>query len=414
MHSPKRPFTGNLARKVMVEIREAREEDRESVVRVLWRAFEASDSFEDIQKRDWLKNWHQPQQRDWAYVAIDSNKVVSNLCFFVTDNDVIRGNPVMFGGVWAVATEPNYRRRGLVRKLFDISFPKMRDEGAVLSILDPFYRPFYEKFGYALAEKRSKHVFTRQQLRRVVGPSNIASHEAMDQEDIDKAIEIEKSMARFGSRFFMPRRIWEDAMKRGNLHILERNSEPVGTVGFTFRRPDSTGHGLDLQIGLTRYKSDDVFLAILELVYNYVANVQTITWWTDEEVPLRHFFLEHNTESFNVGSMMMRVIDIEGYCRSIRIPEQAVEGVTIELKDSQCPWNSGVYALMPEKGRLVADCVDRAPDITLNEFQFSEVISGLSPATMLRAFGEIQCASQTASKLEAIFPADVFFSYQRF
>ncbi|RDE15334.1 MAG: hypothetical protein C4K48_04635 [Candidatus Thorarchaeota archaeon] len=398
----------------MVEIREAREEDRESVVRVLWRAFEATESIEDIQKRDWLKNWHQPQKSDWAYVAVDNDKVVSNLSFFVTDNDVIRGNPVTFGGVWAVATEPHYRRRGLVRKLFDISFPKMHEEGAVLSILDPFYQPFYEKFGYALAEKRSKHVFTRQQLKRVIGPSDITSHEATDQEDVDKAIEIEKTMARFGSRFFIPRRHWEEVMKRGNLHILERDSEPVGTVGFTFRKPDSTGHGLDLQIGLTRYKTDDVFLAILDLVYNYVANVQTITWWTDAEVPLRHFFLENNAETLNIGSMMMRVIDIEGYCQSIRIPDQAVEGVTIELKDNQCPWNSGVYTLLPEKGRLVADPVDRSPDITLNEFQLSEVISGFSPATMLRNFGEIQCSSQTASKLDAIFPADVFLSYQRF
>ncbi len=398
----------------MIEIREAREEDRESVLRVLWRAFEATQSIEDIRKADWFKNWHQPQKSDWAYVAVDNSRVVSNLSFFVTDNDVIRGKPVTFGGVWAVATEPHYRRRGLVRRLFDISFPKMHEEGAVLTILDPFYRPFYEKFGYALAEKRSKHVFTRQQLKRVVGPSDIASHEAMDQDDIDKAIEVEKSMARFGSRFFMPRRTWEDAMKQGNLHILERDSEPVGTVAFTFRKHDSTGQGLDLQIGLTRYKTDGVLPAILDLVYNYVANVQTITWWTDSEVPLRHFFLELNAETYDIGSMMMRVIDIEGYCRRIRIPEQATEGVTIELKDSQCPWNSGVYTLTPEKGKLVADRVDKAPDITLSEFQFSEVVSGLSSATMLRAFDEIECTSQAASKLEAIFPADVFLSYLRF
>ena len=398
----------------MVEIREAREEDRESVLRVLWRAFEATENIEEVQKADWFKNWNKPQTSDWAYVAVDNDKVVSNLSFFVTANDVIRGNPVTFGGVWAVATEPHYRRRGLVRRLFDISFPKMREEGAVLSVLDPFYRPFYEKFGYALAEKRSKHVFTRQQLKRVMGPSDITSHEAMNQEDIDKAIEIERSMARFGSRFFMDRRHWEEAMKRGNLHILERDSEPVGTVGFTFRKHDTAGHGLDIQIGQTRYKTDDVFLAILDLVYNYVPNVQTISWWTDVEVPVRHFFLENNADSYNIGSMMMRVIDIEGYCRSIRTPEHAAEAVTIELKDSQCPWNSGVYTLTPETGKLVADPVDRVPEITLNEFQLSEVISGISPATMLRCFGEIQCSSQAASKLDAIFPPDVFLSYLRF
>jgi len=397
----------------MVELREAREEDRESVIRVLWRAFEASENFEDAQKQDWLKNWHQPQRRDWAYVAVDTGKVVSNLCFFINDDDVIRGNPVMFGGVWAVATEPQYRRRGLVKGLFDLSFEKMHNEGAVLSILDPFYRPFYEQFGYALAEKRAKHVFTRQQLKYVKGPTDITSYEAMDSKDIEKAKKVERSMARFGSRFFMFERNWRDILKRGNLHILERDSEPVGTVRFTFQKA-SSGDAFDMQVGLTRYTTDDVFPSILELVYNYIPNVQTITWWTDAEVPLRHFFLDHNAETFQIGSMMMRVIDLEGYCKSIRIPEQTNEEVTIELRDSQCPWNSGVYTLSPTNGNLTAERVNRTPDIILSEFQLSEIISGVSPATQLRAFREIECGAEIATQLEAIFPADTFVSYLRF
>ncbi len=397
----------------MVEIREACEDDRESVTRVLWRAFEASESFEDTQKLDWLKNWHQPQKRDWAYVAVDSGKVVSNLCFFVTDSNVIRGNPVMFGGVWAVATEPQYRRRGLVRDLFDISFEKMHNEGAVLSILDPFYRPFYEQFGYALAEKRAKHVFSRQQLKYVKGPTDVTSYEAMNLNDIEKARQVEKSMARFGSRFFMFERNWREVVNRGNVHIFERNNDPVGTVCFTFQK-GSTGHGFDMQVGLTRYTTDDVLPSILELVYNYIPNVQTISWWTDLEVPLRHFFLDHNAETFQIGSMMMRVIDLEGYCRSIRIPEQTQEEVTIELNDSQCPWNSGVYTLTPMNGRLTAERVNKSPDIVLSEFQLSEIISGVSPATQLRAFKEIECDREIASRLEAIFPPDTFVSYFRF
>jgi len=397
----------------MVELREAREEDRESVARVLWRAFEATESFEDVQKLDWLKNWHQPQNRDWAYVAVDDNKVVSNLCFFVTDNNLIRGNPVMFGGVWAVATEPHYRRRGLVRGLFDISFVKMHQEGAVLSILDPFYRPFYERFGYALAEKRAKHVFSREQLKHVKGPSDITSHEATDLKAVEKATKVEKTMARFGSRFFGFRRGWEQVMKRGNLHILERDSEPVGTVSFMFQKSNS-GHGLNMQIGSTRYTADDVLLSILELAYNYIPNVQTITWWTDAEVPLRHFFLDHNAETFQIGSMMMRVIDVEGYCKSIRIPEQTNDDVTIELRDNQCPWNSGVYTLTPMNGTLTAERVSKTPDIILSEFQLSKVISGVSSATQLRAFREIECNREIASRLEAIFPADTFLSYLRF
>jgi predicted acetyltransferase len=397
----------------MVEIREAREEDRESAPRLLWRAFEATEDFEQVRAKSWMKRWHQPKNRDWAFVAVDDNKVVSNLSFFVTDNDVIRGNPVMFSGVWAVATEPHYRRRGLVRKLFDASFPRMREEGAVLSILDPFYRPFYEKFGYALAERRAKHVFKRDQLRYVKGPTDIIAHEASTSGDIDKAIEVEKSMARFGSRFFTSRIIWQEVVQEGNLHILERDSKPVATVGFLFRKPAS-GHGYDVIVMSTRFKTDDVFPAVLELVCNYIPTAQTVTWWLDAEVPLRHFFVSHHAETYQMGSMMMRVIDIEKYCSSIRVPSHATEKVTIELKDNQCPWNSGRYTLIPTNGRLEALQANTTPDIVLNEFQLSEVISGISPPTLLRAFREIDCTEETAIRLESIFPAETFVSYLRF
>jgi predicted acetyltransferase len=397
----------------MIEVREAREEDRETVPRLLWRAFEAAQDFEEVRAKGWIKRWHQPKDKDWAFVAVENGKVVSNLSFFITDNDVIRGSPVMFSGVWAVATEPHYRRRGLVRRLFETSFPRMREEGAALSILDPFYRPFYEKFGYALAEQRAKHVFKRDQLRYIKGPSDIVAHEASNSKDIDKAIEVEQSMARFGSRFFKPRSFWEEEMQKGNLNILERNSQPVATVGFLFKKPEA-GPGYDVTVTSTRFKTDDVFPAIVELVCNYIVNAQSITWWLDTDIPLRHFFLSHNAESYMMGSMMMRVIDLQKYCSSIRIPTNTTSNVAIKLKDSQCPWNSGKYIIQPANGHLDVVQEEAAPDIVLNDFQLAEIISGVSPATTLRAFQEIGCTKETAMKLEGIFPADSFNSYLRF
>jgi predicted acetyltransferase len=397
----------------MIEVREAQEEDRESAPRLLWRAFEATEDFEEVRAKNWMKRWHRPKDRDWAYVAVEDGKVISNLSFFVTDNDVIRGNPVMFSGVWAVATEPHYRRRGLVRRLFQAAFPKMREEGAALSILDPFYRPFYEKFGYALSERRAKHVFKREQLKYVKGPSDIVAHEAATSKDIDKAVEVEKSMARFGSCFFTAKGIWEEAMQEGNLHILERDSRPVATVGFLFRKP-ATGPGYDVNVICTRFKTDEVFPAIVELAYNYIVSARTVTWWLDAAVPLRHYFLSHNAETYLIGSMMMRVIDLKKYCSSIKVPSHATENVAIELKDSQCPWNNGTYMLQPTDGRLEIVSEEISPDITLSDFQLSEIISGVSPATILHAFNEIDCTKETAAKLESIFPADPFISYLRF
>ncbi len=400
----------------MIEIREARDEDRDSAIRVLWKAFEATTNYEEYLKQNWIKRWNNPEKENYAYVAVENGNVVSSLSFFTTaeHEQVIRGAQVRFSGVWAVTTDPAYRRKGLVRKLFDISFPRMREEKAGLTILDPFYRPFYEKFSYALAEKRARHVFTRDQIRVGKTRDDITVREAKDPEDRNTVQQIERSMARFGSRFFSGGESLDHVMKNGILNILEDSNGPVGCVWFNFSSgPPNTQP--ELTVGITRYTSDDVFPSIVELVRNYSANVSKITWWTDAEVPVRHYFTDINaTETRIIGSMMMRVVDLERYCGSIKIPENTVDQVTIELSDDQCPWNTGVYTLIPDGGKLTAERSDSKPDISLTAFQLSEIIGGITPPKLLRSLQEIQCDPDTARKLEAIFPSDSFVSYIRF
>ncbi len=398
----------------MIQVREGRDEDRPSVARVLWKAFEAHRTLEDVEKEDWLARWNQPQDKDWAYVAVDDNKVIANLSFFITSdkNNIIRGRPIPFAGIWAVATDPVYRKQGLIRELFKASFPRMKKEGAVLSILDPFYRAFYEKFDYALGEKRAKHVFKKEDLRVGKTRNDLTVREATGPEDISKIVEVAKSMSRFGSRFWGFEKPLGARIKRGNFFIFEKGAKPVGTVRIMFEG----GHpGYKLTIGNTMYKSDDVFPSIVELVSKYAVNSSEITWYTDYEVPVRHFFDSYSTtESHVLGSMMMRIIDFEKYCNRIAIPDAASDWVTIKLEDIHCPWNTGTYTLIPNEGSLQVEKSEREPDIHLNAFQLSQVISGVTPAIMLHGLNEIECSSETAKKLEAIWPEDNFVSYMRF
>jgi len=367
----------------MIQFREGRDEDRPSLAKVLWKAFEANRTLVDVEKESWLTKWNQPQDNDWAYVAVDGDKVVANLSFFTSDenNNVIRGRPIRFAGVWAVATDPLYRKQGLIRSLFKEAFPRMKKEGAVLSILDPFNRAFYEKFDYALGEKRAKHVFKKEDLRVGKIRNDVTIRELTGPEDIPKIVEMEKSMVRFGSRFLGFKSMLEDAIKKGNFFVLENNNEFLGTVRFSH----TDAHpGYHLIVGNTRYKYDDVFPSIVELVSKYAVNSAKVSWYTDIDTPVRHFFSCYSTtESHVMGSMMMRVIDFENYCISIAVPETATEQVTVNLVDGYCPWNSGTYTLIPNKGTLQVEKSECGPDIHLNAFQLSQVISGISPATVL-------------------------------
>ncbi|TFF91762.1 GNAT family N-acetyltransferase, partial [Candidatus Thorarchaeota archaeon] len=68
----------------MLEIRQAREADRESAMRVLWKAFEATTDFQEMLKEEWVERWNRPDDDNWAYVAVHNDEVVANLSFFTT------------------------------------------------------------------------------------------------------------------------------------------------------------------------------------------------------------------------------------------------------------------------------------------------------------------------------------------
>jgi predicted acetyltransferase len=397
----------------MYKISEGRPEYKDDVIRMFWKAFEPTANLDELREEDWTDYWNNQENDDFAYVALHHDKAVANVSFFASTENEIRGRPVKIAGVSGVATEPNHRRVGLVRSIFQQVFPRMREEGMVLSILDPFYIPFYEKFGYAVAESRTRHQFNPREFRDIEEDSGLVSRELTDPKESDLILEVEKTMSRFGSRLFHFKRSVERAIKQNQFYILEEGSEPVASVGFSVSRKNSNRH---LKAYLSYFKSCEYFRPIVNLVSQYAVNSEQVIWYCDNQAPVRLFTKHHDAVTTQeAGSMMMRVIDFEGYCRSIAVPETAEKGVHLTLKDEHCDWNSGTYELRPEGGRLECERVaPTSPEIKLDTLGISRVISGLNAPTTLRGLGLIDCSKQTASKLEALFPPDNFVSYERF
>ena len=99
-----------------------------------------------------------PEGEDWFepdnYIgAFDGQRLVSSVkinpfeIFFC-------GRPVKMGGIGAVATLPEYRRRNLAAALLEEALAVMRDRGDIFSLLGPFSYRFYRKFGWELAFHR--------------------------------------------------------------------------------------------------------------------------------------------------------------------------------------------------------------------------------------------------------------------
>ena len=63
----------------MYEIREAKDEDRDSAIRLLWKAHSVTSPLDEVRKESWAQGWHSPEKKDWSYVALDGKEVVANV-----------------------------------------------------------------------------------------------------------------------------------------------------------------------------------------------------------------------------------------------------------------------------------------------------------------------------------------------
>jgi len=316
----------------------------------------------------------------------------------------IRGANLSFGGIGDVSTLPEHRRERLIRKIFGQVFTYMNENDIVYSALGPFSFPFYEKFGYALAEQILTYEFPGQYLKAMRGDPSIVMR-AYQPADAENVLLVQRSMGRFGSRLFLPK----EKLTSDHAYVLEQNNAIVGFVRFSFKNENH------MQVEPVFFTRDDVFPTVVDLVYRYGSQVKTISWKADPEIYLEAALKQPGmVKRRQDGHMMIRVVKFREFCQQIKVPLVAAESVIVHLEDHDCPWNNGTFKLTPVSGRLEIQETDKDPEINLNALQLSHVVGGLMTANDLRRMGGLECPASAAERLSRIFPLESFLTYTGF
>jgi predicted N-acetyltransferase YhbS len=124
-----------------MEIRGMGANDREAVLGLLERAFGERELFARYMDRDPAFSYGD------FLLALDAGRPVS--CVQVFEKTIrLRGQGVALGGIGSVATDPEYRKRGLAYELLRRSEERMRERGMVLGLLFAVLWDFYGALGW--------------------------------------------------------------------------------------------------------------------------------------------------------------------------------------------------------------------------------------------------------------------------
>lgn len=382
---------------------------KEEVTHLWWKCFNPDKTVEDVAQ--WA-------HRDLGEMEVlfgvrDQGQLVAVTGATRHIENSFRGADLRFSGIGGVATLPEYRRDRLVRRMFEAFFQYAQAHGIIVSALAPFSYPFYEKFGYVLSEKRHDYEFPSTELKPINGPADITVREYNPSTDAEGVMSVQRSMARFGSRLFIPLRRLQ-TFPIPHAYVFERKGEIVGCIVLGFKEAQGTWK-LRLSVNHTWFSDEAALPAIAEFVYRYGSQAKEIYWRIDPEIPLEYFLKNPgHQERIRQGGMMFRVVLFKEFCQQVHVPLHAVQPVTIKLVDPHCPWNEGVWKLTPAAGRLQIHPCEEQPEITMNAVQLSHTLAGMMTAAELRAMGGLDCSADAAARFSQIFPAESHLYYARF
>lgn len=331
----------------------------------------------------------------WTHCAFKGQKIaaISGAYPFIVR---LNGKTSQFHGVTMVGTEPEFRRRGLVRQLITDLLHRGKEAGDVGSILLASKGAIYQRFGYGQASTRASYEFDPREAAFQFPMEASGRIERMTKHDAyPLAKQIFKEYAR--DRNMLALRgdvVW-------NLLFSDVEKEKAYcTVHF-----DANNHPDAYCIYSTNWQADDQELSIMDFAYSSMGGYRAI-WqnlrshdlvgkikWENvpEDDPAPGILLEPRCLNRKTGDgLWFRIIDVAGVLAARHYDVDGDIKISI-VEDDICPWNVGAVHLSARQGQgSVEPITPGEADVVCSINALASMVSGHASPTWLAQIGRIQ------------------------
>ena len=348
-------------------------------------------------------------QPDWTLCAFDGPKLVTSFAAFPFTMRA-NGKAISFAGVTAVGTRPEYRRRGLVRKIVTQSMQQQKESGQAVAGLWASQAAIYQRYGYAVIGACRRYAVDTADINFFDGNEGGCLVERLSVADgVEPAKALYRAFIanRFGylhrSSTLWRENVLDETSEDGPVHVaVASDSEgPQGYVAYTLRaaKVEHRARNQELRIRdmswltLDAYRSLWSFLSAHDLVGR-------VTWENAPiDDPASQLFAEPRMLHMEdrEGSWM-RIVDVpkalteRGY-----LPQNGPQEVIFTIaEDELAPWNQGHWRLqIDEQGNAEVTSASGSKDVlACTTKSLTSLYSGAATALELAQAGFLQGSSK--------------------
>ena len=318
----------------------------------------------------------------------------------------IQGETHKVGVVAGVASWPEYRKSGTIRKLMIHGLGVMRDNGQTVSYLGPFSYPFYRRFGYEMMYAYKSYTVKAAcvpdwrgngKVRRV-GPDIPLLNGIYERYAVRYNGMMKRSEERWNTSIFRRR--------PGQIAVyFNGNDEPTGYMIYQYA-------GTTLKVHEMVFLDRDARCGLWEFIRKQDSMYENVMFTAPADDPFT-FLIDNpkGVETKLVTHLMARIVDVRGYLEKYRFePAAAGERFVLHVSDEHAPWNEGSFELrigengIPEVRQLQAAERDIAGELACDIKTLSTMMMGYQTPTFLYELGRLAGDGEDARRLEAAIP----------
>ena len=237
----------------------------------------------------YTEQFYRPE-RENIYGLFENGEMLTTLAIIYSEIWLGAGT-VKMAGIAGVATPPQARRNGYLKILLNQLLDELYTKGYAISVLEPFYFPFYKKFGYELFSTAKEVRVKLGAMQYFLSQAKGGGHWKVvkpDEWQILDAIYNEFCKGKFGRltrdqtwwnvRVFNNWKdqartayVWQDASGCNRAYVL-----------YSFHKKLESGWQRELHIRDQAWLDPQARLELLAFVANHNSQTDTVVWQTEE------------------------------------------------------------------------------------------------------------------------------------
>ncbi|MBD3192682.1 MAG: GNAT family N-acetyltransferase [Candidatus Heimdallarchaeota archaeon] len=368
------------------------------------------------------------EPENWSWDSENWNKFFSllklnnSLGFFI-DNELVstylihdfhcfvRGDPMNFGGIAGVTTQPEFRRQGQVAKLHQEALKVMKENGQYLSALYPFKYSFYRKFGYEICCEASWIISKPANIKLPPDFKALPIKEISQKDSFEILKPLRKKVSqRYNLMRFQSSTVWEFHKfdKHSKVHLIEQQDEIVGYFISTLEKRSGEWN-IRLTITDAVMANEQARLTLFNYIKKHgdqLADFKLVLYGDERIFDYFEELWLSKAEFHLCGSCMFRVVDVVKALNQLSFPQELDFIFSLQVLDKDAVWNQDIFEVKISEGKaeITKTNTKSTIDVKMDIRSFTQLFMGYRSIYDLIELNKVTICDEIIPLLNKAFP----------